>query len=173
MSSECAILMSWSKDKRWRSKCIECWKWFLLHNWFPFTPIIMKLHKRTPYEMRMCPVDFGVKRWKVKVTLHFFLEMVFCFPFYSLHHETSHKDSPWVQDVPCGFFYHKVKGQGHNALIPENSFLPIIAFPLLLNILKLHTQTLHEFRMCPIDVRVKRSHVKVTMHWLLEMVFGT
>ena len=44
----------------------------------------------------------------------------------------------------------KVKGQGHNALIPENHFLCIIAFPLHLNIMKLYTQTSHELRMCPV-----------------------
>ena len=43
---------------------------------FPFTPIIMKLHMQTPYEARMCPIDFEVKRSKVKVTMHKLLKMV-------------------------------------------------------------------------------------------------
>ena len=30
----------------------------LLHNCFPFTPIIMKLHTKTPHESRICPIDF-------------------------------------------------------------------------------------------------------------------
>ena len=43
---------------------------FPAHNCFPFTPIIMKLHMQTPHEARMCPIDFEVKRSKVKVTMH-------------------------------------------------------------------------------------------------------
>ena len=49
---------------------------FPAHNCFPFTPIIMKLHMQTPHESRMCPVDFEVKRSKVKVTMHKLLKMV-------------------------------------------------------------------------------------------------
>ena len=41
---------------------------FPARNCFPFTPIIMKLHMQTPHESRMCPIDFEVKRSKVKVT---------------------------------------------------------------------------------------------------------
>ena len=48
---------------------------FLAHNCFPFTPIIMKLHMQTPHESRMCPIDFEVKRSKVKVTMHKLLKM--------------------------------------------------------------------------------------------------
>ena len=40
------------------------------HNFFLFTPIIMKLHTQTPHESRICPTYFGVKRSKVKVTMH-------------------------------------------------------------------------------------------------------
>ena len=49
---------------------------FPAHNCFPFTPIIMKLHMQTPHESRMCPIDFEVKRSKVKVTMHKLLKMV-------------------------------------------------------------------------------------------------
>ena len=49
---------------------------FPAHNCFPFTPIIMKLHMQTPHELRMCPIDFEVKRSKVKVTMHKLLKMV-------------------------------------------------------------------------------------------------
>ena len=49
---------------------------FAAHNCFPFTPIIMKRHMQTPHEARMCPIDFEVKRSKVKVTMHKFLKMV-------------------------------------------------------------------------------------------------
>ena len=43
-----------------------------------------------------------------------------CFPVYLYYHETSYKDSPWVKDVPYGFWGQKVNDQGHNALITEN-----------------------------------------------------
>ena len=49
---------------------------FPAHNCFPFTPIIMKLHMQTPHEARMCPIDFEVKRSKVKVTMHKLPKMV-------------------------------------------------------------------------------------------------
>ena len=65
-----------SKGQRSRSQCINYWKWFPAHNCFPFTPIIMKLHMQTPHEARMCPIDFEVKRSKVKVTMHKLLKMV-------------------------------------------------------------------------------------------------
>ena len=49
---------------------------FPAHNCFPITPIIMKLHMQTPHESRMCPIDFEIKRSKVKVTMHKLLKMV-------------------------------------------------------------------------------------------------
>ena len=92
--------------------------WFPAHNCFPFTPIIMKLHMQTPHESRMCPIDFEVKRSKVKVTMHKLLKMVSgaqLLSLYTYHHETSRADSPWGMDVPYRFLGQKVKGQGHNA----------------------------------------------------------
>ena len=49
----------------------------MLPNCFPFTPIIMKLHTKSPDESRMCHMAFGVKRSKVKVIMHWLLKMVF------------------------------------------------------------------------------------------------
>ena len=57
---------------------------FPVHNCFPFTPIIMKLHMQTLHEARMCPIDFEVKRSKVKVKMHKLLKRFpahYCFPF--------------------------------------------------------------------------------------------
>ena len=56
-----------SKGQRSRSQCKDYWKRFLAHNCFPFTPIFMKLHIRSPHESSMDPIDFRVKRSKVKV----------------------------------------------------------------------------------------------------------
>ena len=44
-------------------------------------------------------------------------------------------------------------------------------FPFTPIIMKLHMQTRHEARMCPIDFRVKGSNVKVIVHWFQEMVW--
>ena len=58
----------WSKGQR--SQCIDYFKWLMLHNCFPFTHIIMKFHTTTSDDSRMLPMDFQVKRSKVKVTMH-------------------------------------------------------------------------------------------------------
>ena len=66
----------------------------------------------------------------------------------------------------------KVKGQGHYALIPKIIFV-LHCFPFRLKHHETsHTHTPHELRMCPIDVRIWRSKVKVTMLWLLKMFWG-
>ena len=69
MSQVCALWNLGSKGQRSRSQCKDYWKWFLAHNCFPFTPIFMKLHMQSPHESSMDPMDFGVKRSKVKVTM--------------------------------------------------------------------------------------------------------
>ena len=118
--------------KRSRSQCIDNWKPFMLHNCSSFTTFIMKLLTQTPHELRICPIDFGVKRSKVKVTMHWLLKMIYVawlLSFYT-YHETSHTDSPWVEDVPYWFWGQKVRGQGRNAWITENGLCCIIAIPL-------------------------------------------
>ena len=70
MSRGCALFIFGSKGQRSRSQCIDYRKRFMSHNFFPFTPIIMKLHTQTPHESRICPTYFGVQRSKVKVTMH-------------------------------------------------------------------------------------------------------
>ena len=122
----CSIV-SGSKGQRSRSQCIDYWKWFMLNNCFSFTPIIMKLHIKTPHEWRMCSSDFGVKRSKVKVTMHWFLKMFFfCIMYFPLQLSVSSwnftQDSPWVEDESYLLLGQQVKGQGHNALIPEIIF---------------------------------------------------
>ena len=76
MSQGCALLILGSKGQRSRSWIIDVWKWFPDHNWLCNPPMIMKLHTLAPHESRMCPIDFGVKRSKVKVMAHDYLKMV-------------------------------------------------------------------------------------------------
>ena len=65
-----ALWVSGSKGERSRSQCVDIWKWFMSHICFPFTSIILKLHTKTPHELMICPMGFGVKMSKVKVTMH-------------------------------------------------------------------------------------------------------
>ena len=76
MSQGCALLILGSKGQRSRSWIINVWKWFPDHNWLCNPPMIMKLHTLAPHESRMCPIDFGVKRSKVKVMDYRCLKMV-------------------------------------------------------------------------------------------------
>ena len=76
MSQGCALLILGSKGQRSRSWIIDVWKWFPDHNWLCNPPMIMKLHTLAPHESRMCPIDFGVKRSKVKVMDYRCLKMV-------------------------------------------------------------------------------------------------
>ena len=76
MSQGCALLILRSKGQRSRSWRMVIWKWFPDDNWLCNQPMIMKLHTLTPHESRMCPIDFEVKRSKVKVMAHGYLKMV-------------------------------------------------------------------------------------------------
>ena len=67
MSQGCALLILRSKSQRSRSWRMVIWKWFPDDNWLCNQPMIMKLHTLTHHESRMRPVDFEVKRSKVKV----------------------------------------------------------------------------------------------------------
>ena len=77
MSQGCALLILRSKGQRSRSWRMVIWKWFPDDNWLCNQPMIMKLHTLTHHESRMRPIDFEVKRSKVKVMAHGYLKMVF------------------------------------------------------------------------------------------------
>ena len=129
MSWGCALLILGFKGQRSRCQCIDSWKWLFVHNCFPFTPNIMKLHKKTSLELHMCPIDFRVKRSKLKVTILNSWKYSMshnCFPFIHKYHKTSHKYAHW------GFAILILgsKGQGHNALFTENGLWCKTAFPL-------------------------------------------
>ena len=75
-SQGCALLILRSKGQRSRSWRMVIWKWFPDDNWLCNQPMIMKLHTLTHHESRMRPIDFEVKRSKVKVMAHGYLKMV-------------------------------------------------------------------------------------------------
>ena len=76
MSQGCALLILRSKGQRSRSWGMVIWKWFPDDNWLCNQPMIMKLHTLFHHESRMRPIDFEVKRSKVKVMAHGYLKMV-------------------------------------------------------------------------------------------------
>ena len=76
MSQGCALLILKSKGQRSRSWRMVIWKWFPDDNWLCNQPMIMKLHTLTHHESRMRPIDFELKRSKVKVMAHGYLKIV-------------------------------------------------------------------------------------------------
>ena len=120
-------VLGW-KGQRSRSQCIDNWKWFMLHNCFPFSPIIMKIHTKTSHESRMSPMGFGVKRSKVKVTMQCLLKMVYVAKFLSHHTKTPHEVRTCRMDF--GVKRSKVKVTMHWLL---NGLCCIIAFPFHLS----------------------------------------
>ena len=76
MSQGCALLILRSKGQRSRSWRMVIWKWFPDNNWLCNQPMIMNFHTLTHHESRMRPIDFEVKRSKVKVMAHGYLKMV-------------------------------------------------------------------------------------------------
>ena len=192
-----------SKGQRSRSQCKDYWKWFLAHNCFPFTPFFMKLHMQSPHESSMDPMDFGVKRSKVKVTMqgllyprnevrgggytgitmsvrlsvrlsvrpsvrpHLGFRRITAFP---LHLSSWNFTCRLPMSQGCALYILRSKGQrsmsqciNYWKWFPAHNYFPFTPI-----IMKLHMQTPHESRMCPIHFEVKRSKVKVTMHKLLN-----
>ena len=123
-----------SKGQRSRSQCNNYWKWFLVHNCFPFSPIFMKLHMQSIHESSMCSMKFRVKRSRSQCKDYWKWLLVHnCFPFtpifMKLHMQSPHESSM----DPYGLWGQKVKGQGHNARITEKGFWRITASPLHLS----------------------------------------
>ena len=168
MSRGCALFISGLRCQRSRLQCIDTcnWKWFMSYNCFPSTPVIIKLHTKTPLESRICPMDFGSKgkrsrsqcidNWK-----WFLLHN--CFPFtpiiMKLHTKTCHE----LRMCRIDFGLKRSKVKYWKWLMLHN------CFPFTPIIMKLCTKTPHESRMCPLDFRIK---VKVTMHWFLKRFFA-
>ena len=210
MSGGCAIWISGSKGQRPRSQCIDNRKYFMSHNCFPFTPVIMNFH--SPW-VEDKPPGFWGQKVKGQCYNALIAENVLCciIPFFTpfiikLHLKTPHELR--ICPIDLG-----VKSQGHNALITENGLCRIIAFPLHLSswnfiqrppmtwgyalwvsgskgqrprsqcidnrkwfmshncfpftpiIMEIHTKTPHESRISPMDFGVKRLKVKVIVHW--------
>ena len=91
MSQGWALLTSGSKGQRSRSQFIDFWKWLMSHNCFPFTPILMKLHTKTPLEWRVCPMGVGVKRSRSQCSDYCFLWRITAFPLHLQSSNFTHR----------------------------------------------------------------------------------
>ena len=89
-------------------------------NTFVNTSIIMKLHTKTPRELRMCHFSFGIKGQGCRAYWKWFLSHnCFFFPL-NLSSWNFTQNSPLVKEpVPYWFWGQKVRVQGDNALITE------------------------------------------------------
>ena len=173
MSQGCALLILGSKGQRSRSWIINVWKWFPDHNWLCNPPMIMKLHTLAPHESRMCPIDFEVKgqghvAWLFVNGFRTITDSVINQWLWNFIHLLTMSQG-------CALLILRSKGQRSRSWrmvifwkwFPDDNWLcyqPMI--------MKLHTLTHHEPRMCPIDFEVKRSKVKVMAHGYLKMVSG-
>ena len=77
-----------------------------------------------------------------------------------------HARVPWVKEVSYFFLGQSSRSHRHNAFITQNGLCLINhnCYPFTHIIMKLHTQTSHEWRMCPIDFWVTRSRSE----WLIR-----
>ena len=172
-----------------RSQCIDNCKFFMLHNCFQFTPIIMNLHTKTPHELRMCLWALGSKGQGHNALIA--VNGLCCIIAFNLHLSSWNfytKTPHELRMCPMGsrvqrsrsqcidnwklFMSHNCfistpiimklhtqaprelrmclwmsgsKGQGHNALIIENGFWRITAFPLHLH----SSNFIHRFPVSP------------------------
>ena len=170
MSQGCALLILRSKGQRSRSWRMVIWKWFPDDNWLCNQPMIMKLHTLTHHESRMCPIDFEVKgqghgAWLFENGFRTITDSVINLWSWNFIHLLTMSQG-------CTLLILRSKGQRSRSWrmviwkwFPDDNWLcnqPMI--------MKLHTLTPHESRMCPIDFGVERSTVKVMAHGYLKMV---
>ena len=134
--------------QRSRSQCINYWKWFPVHNCFPLTPIIMKLHMQTPHEARMCPIDFEVQRSRSQCINYWkWFPAHNCFPLNTYHLWNFTCRLPMSQG--CALKILRSKGQrSRSQCINYWKWFPAHNYFLSTPIMKLHMQTPHESRMC-------------------------
>ena len=161
-----------SKGQRSRLQCKDYWKWFLAHNCFPFTPILMKLHMQSPHESSMGPMKFGVKGQghNARITENGFRRIT-ASPF---HLSSWNFTCSLPMSRICALWNLGSKGQRSRSQCKDywKWFQANNWFPFTPIFMKLHMQSPHESSMDPMDFGVKRSKVKVTMQGLLKMVSG-
>ena len=153
------------------------WKWFPDDNWLCNQPMIMKLHTLTPHEFGGGPVLLQQYFQYAFICCPYMLPLLFENGFRTITDSVINQWS-WnfihllTMSQGCALLILRSKGQRSRSWrmviwkwFPYDNWLcnqPMI--------MKLHTLTPHESRMCPIDFGVKRSTVKVMAHGYLKMV---
>ena len=158
MSQVCALWNLGSKGQRSRSQCKDYWKWFLAHNCFRFTPILMKLHMQSPHESNMDPMYSGVKRSRSQCKDYWkWFQAYNCFPFTPIFMKL-HMQSPYESNMDP-YEILGSKGQRSRSQCKDywKWFQARNCFPFTPVLMKLHMQSPHESSMGPMDFGVKRS----------------
>ena len=145
----------------------------MLRNFFPFTPIfIMKFIQRFSMS-RECALWISGSKGQDQNSLitENGLCRIISFPL-NLSSWNFIQRLPMSQD-PMNFWVKRSKVKVTFCSDYWKWFMVYNCSIFTSIILKLHTQTPRELRMCPINARFKRSKVKVTMimNWLLKMFF--
>ena len=136
------------------------------HNCSPFTTIIMKLHTKTPHEVRMCPMDFEVKcQGHNALITENGLCCIIALPFHLLSWN-------FIQRLPmsrgCALRVSGSKGQrSRSHCIDYLKWLLVYnCFPFTSAFIELHTQIPSESRICPNDIGIKAWRVWIRKIWL-------
>ena len=131
----------------------------------------MKLLTKTPHDLLISRMYRLINRPKVNVTMHWLLKFNFntwsLLCLYIYRHKTTYKAFKWSKEVLFLISGSERQRSGSKCidywkrLFGQNCFASTPIF------MKLHTETSHELMLHPIDFRVRRSKVYVTMHWSL------
>ena len=126
--------------QRSRSQCMYDWKWFILHDCFTCTPIILKLHTQTPHQTRKRPIYLGSKGQRPRSQCIYIWKMFMSHYFYPLHPSSwNHIQTPSQWRIcPIDFRIERLK---NNTWITENCLCRIIAFPVHLSSWTSHTDS--------------------------------
>ena len=130
MSWGYTLLNAGSIGQRSRSQCIDYWKWFLVHNCFRITPIVMKLLQTLPMSLTLRGVLLNLDSKDQGHNASIAENGLYCLIAFSLHLSSLHCTTrpPWVEDLSFIFQGQKVKVTTHWLLYMF--FFIITAFPL-------------------------------------------
>ena len=145
--------------QRSTSKCIDNWKWFISHNCFPFTHIIMNFIQRLPMSGGCALLILGFKGEVHHASIT--ENELCCIIAFPLH------VSSWdfIQIIHMSWVYvllilgSKSQRSKSKCIDYWKWFTKCMlhnCFPFTHIIMKLHTKTPYEFRMCLLDFGVQR-----------------
>ena len=150
-----------SKSQWSRSQCSDYWKWFMLHNCFIFTTIIIKRHTQTPHELRNLCAPYWCQVQKVRGQGHNTLIIIPSQQRWRGYSNAAVRG--WLGEWVSGFVSEWVGGWvrawvrptlacGHDS---DYSFWPIT--------FKLHIHICHDERRNPIDYGSRGQRSRSTL----------